>query len=135
MLVGCMFGWELASDLAQPLCREALEQARAGDLLAVQGRGAVLDQGATCDEQFLEVVDGLADDRSRLELGQSTEPREHGCIDRVGLSTLADGFGEATRLERVDLDQRDAGRSEGALEGVVIGAGGLEDDTIDGMRL
>jgi hypothetical protein len=37
-----------------------------------------------------------------------------------------DRFGEATGLAWVDLDQRQAGRGQAALEGAVIGAGGLE---------
>lgn len=43
----------------------------------------------------------------------------------------ADRFGEASGLARIDLDQRQPGRGQAALEGVVIGAGGLERDARD----
>ena len=35
-------------------------------------------------------------------------------------------FGEAPGVARIDLDQRQAGRGQAALEGAVTGAGGLE---------
>jgi hypothetical protein len=40
----------------------------------------------------------------------------------------ADRLGEAAGPARIDLDQRQAGRGQAALEGVVIGAGRLERD-------
>jgi hypothetical protein len=45
--------------------------------------------------------------------------------------TPADRFGEASRLARIGLDQRQAGLGQRALEGAVIGAGGLERDAGD----
>jgi hypothetical protein len=73
-------------------------------------------------------VDGRAHHGPHRRLEQRREAGKHGGVDRVGLGMRADRIGEAAGPARIDLDQRQAGRGQAALEGVVIGAGRLERD-------
>jgi hypothetical protein len=116
---------DLAVDLAQALLGLTLEQGRAVRMASVAGGDAVLDQGAAGNVQLLHGVEGRAHDRPHRRLQERREAGEHGGVDRVGLSMLADRLGEAPRLAGIDLDQGQTGRGQPALEGVVIGAGGL----------
>ena len=84
--------------------------------------------------QFLHVVNGLADDRSRGGLKKGTETGEHGGIEPIGLGELAGRLGEAPGLAWVDLGHWQAGHGEAAFEGPVIGAGRLEDHPLDPAR-
>jgi hypothetical protein len=52
-------------------------------------------------------------------------------LHAVSLSQIADRLGEAAGLTGVDLDEGNARRAQGALEGAMIGAGRLEDDALD----
>ena len=119
---------ELAVDLPQALPGVTLEQRRAVPVVAVAGGDPVLDQGAAGDVQLLHRIEGRADHGTHRRLEQGGEAGEHGRIDRIGFGMPADGFGEASGLARIDLDQRQAGLGQAALEGVVIGAGRLERD-------
>jgi hypothetical protein len=122
---------DLAVDVSKALPGLTLEQRRAVPVVAVAGGDAVLDQGAAGDVQLLHGVKGRADDGPRRRLEERREAGEHGGIDRVGFGMLADRFGKAPGLAWIDLDQRQAGLRQTALEGVVIGAGGLERDAGD----
>ncbi len=128
---GSIDGGDLALDLAQPLRSQALEQGRTQGVAAVRRGDAVLDQGASCDEQLLHGIEGLADHGPGWQLVQRAEAGEHGSIDGIGLGTPADGLGEASGLQRVDFDHGQAGLAELALEDAMIGAGWLEDDAAD----
>jgi hypothetical protein len=57
----------------------------------------------------------------RLE--QRRETGKPGGVDCVGLGLPIDSLGKAAATARIDVDQRQAGRGQAALEGVVIGAG------------
>src|ERR1700684_3678699 len=50
---------------------------------------------------------------------------------RSVLASLPIASGEAAGLTGIDLDEGNAGRAQGALEGAVIGAGRLEDHALD----
>ena len=81
--------------------------------------------------QLLHRVEGRADDGPHRRLEQRREAGQHGGVDGVGFGMPAERFGEATGLAGIDLDQWQAGLGQAALEGVVIGAGGLERDAGD----
>ena len=98
---------------------------------AVAGGDAVLDQGAAGAVQLLHGVEGRADDGPHRRLEERREAGEHRRVDGIGLGMPADRFGEATGLAGIDLDQRQAGLGQAALEGAVIGAAGLERDAGD----
>ena len=100
-------------------------------MVAVAGGDAVLHQGAAGDVQFLHRVEGRAHHGPRRQLEEGCEAGEHGRVDGICLGMSADRFGEAAGLARIDLDQRQAGLGQAALEGVVIGAGRLERDAGD----
>jgi hypothetical protein len=53
---------------------------------------------------------------------------------RSVLASLPIASGEAAGLTGIDLDEGNAGRAQGALEGAVIGGGRLEDQAL-GRRL
>ncbi len=84
--------------------------------------------------QFLHLVEYGAGHGAHGRLEQGAEAGEHGRIDPIGFGAPADSFGEAPRLARIDLDHRQAPAAERALEGAMIGAGGLEDDARWRMR-
>lgn len=71
--------------------------------------------------------------RTGIKLQESTHAGEHSSILPVGLGELAGGFGETPGLTRVDLDKCKAGIRQPALEGPVIGAGGLIDNAGAGV--
>src|SRR5580765_113488 len=56
---------------------------------------------------------------------------QSGGIDAIGLGQLADAFGKASGLARVELDGWQAGGIEGSFEGPVIGTCGLEHHPFD----
>src|ERR1700683_2539938 len=52
---------------------------------------------------------------------------------RSVFASLPIASGEAAGLTGIDLDEGNAGRAQGALEGAVIGAGRLEDQALGGV--
>ena len=119
---------DLRLDLLELLEVLASQQRQGQDLGAVEGGGAVLDQGAPGGEQLGQAVDGGVRGGAHLGLQRGAETGEHGRIDRVSLDTLAGGLGKAAGLPRVDLDAGEVGLGEGFLHAPMVGAGGLEDD-------
>jgi hypothetical protein len=90
-----------------------------------------LDQSAAGAVQLLHGIEGSTDDGPHRRLEQGGEAGEQRRVDRVGFSMTADRFGEASGLAGIDLDQRQAGLGQAALEGAVIGAARLECDAGD----
>ena len=73
-----------------------------------------------------------ADNWPGLQFIERAEASEHGGVDGVGFGASFDGFGEAPRLQRIDLDDGHSGAAELAFEAVMVGAGWLKDDAADG---
>jgi hypothetical protein len=92
--------------------------------------GALLDQRGTSRLQGLENKKVPRHGRIRLLLQGSPHSGQHAGVDGIGPGSRPCRLGEAARLLRVDLDQRHLAR-ERHLEGPVIGAGRLMDDTGD----
>ena len=107
------------------------QQRRGQNLAAVLGGGAVFHQGLASQVKLLEFKQRFAARRPRLELQHCAHARQRRRIQAVGLRQLADRLGEAASLTGIDLDEGNAGRAQGALEGAVIGASRLEDDAPD----
>ena len=81
--------------------------------------------------QFLHVINGLADDRSRGGLKKGTEAGEHGGIEPIGLGELAGRLRKASGLAGIDLGHWQTRHGEAPFEGAMIGAGGFEDHARD----
>jgi hypothetical protein len=125
---------ELGGDLFEALRCLTLEQGDGEVFLAVLRGDATLDESAARDKQFLHLVVGGAGQGAHGRPEQGAEAQEHGRIDPIGFGAPAECFGVSPRLARIDLDHRQASGAERALEGTMIGAGGLEDDACWRMR-
>ena len=64
--------------------------------------------------QVAELAEVLRPGRGRCEVVQAAEAGEHGGIDTVILRQSPEGFGEASRAQRIDQDGLDAGDYDGA---------------------
>jgi hypothetical protein len=121
-------GVDVGVDLAQPMSELAFEQRRQDGPEAVEGGDAVFDQGVASVEEFLQLINGLADDGTRLQAERGAHSGEHGGVASIGLGKLPGCFGEATGLARIDLDHGQSGFGERSFEQAMIGAGGFKDD-------
>ncbi|GLS17056.1 hypothetical protein GCM10007874_00710 [Labrys miyagiensis] len=80
---------------------------------------------------MLHLIKGLADDEGRFRLeGTAITSQGHG-VDAIGLGQLANAFGKAPGLARVELDGCKAGCIEGPFEVAMVSPGGFEYDTLD----
>jgi pimeloyl-ACP methyl ester carboxylesterase len=122
---------DLAVDLRQTRSGLTLEQGRAVRVAAVATGDPILDQGAAGAVHLLQRSEGSTDDGPQRRLEEGREAGEHRRVDGICFGMPADRFGEAPGLAGIDLDQRQAGRGQAALEGAVIGAAGLERDAGD----
>jgi hypothetical protein len=95
-------------DLGEPLFVLPFKQRKRDRLGAVFGRGAVFDQRGAGQMQLLQLGDGFADAGARLDLQDLAHARQHGGVGAIGFDQLAGGFGEAARLARIDLGDRQA---------------------------
>jgi hypothetical protein len=91
----------------------------------------ILDQGAAGAVHLLHRIEGSTDDGPQRRLEEGREAGEHRRGDGICFGMPADRFGAAPGLAGIDLDQRQAGLGQAALEGAVIGAAGLERDAGD----
>ena len=97
-------------------------------MTARKSGGAIFDEGVARVDQFFHLVEGVADDGTRLEFERGAHAGEHGGVASIGLGELADSLSEAAGLARIDLDSRHSGLGQSAFEQAMIGARGLEDD-------
>lgn len=111
-------------DLPELLGIVALEDGKGQRLGPVPHRYPVLHQRLARHVQVLEIVEERTARLPRLQIEQRTHAGEHGGVEPVGLGAPAGGLGEAPGLARVDLDEREACRSQPAFKGAVIGAVG-----------
>ena len=123
---------DLPIDLFEPLSVLALQERERQVFSAVPGCGAVLHESLAGDVELPEFEQGFASARSRLELQHRPHASEHRRVQAIGLRQLAGGLGEAARLTRVDLGERNAGRAERALDGAMVRPGRLEYHAICG---
>ena len=100
-------------------------------MLPVHRGGAVLYQSPASDVQLLHLVEPSADHRPDRRLEHGRQAGEHGSVHRVGFGLAADRLGEAARLARVDLAERQPRFSQLAFEAVVVGPGGFEGQARD----
>jgi hypothetical protein len=70
-------------------------------MIPVRRGSAALDEGAPGSQQFLQVIEGLANKGACLEFAHCSEAGQHGGIGGVGLGPASDGFGEPVALKRV----------------------------------
>ena len=94
----------------------------------VLGGDTILDEGLAGDMQLFHLVERRAHGGPDWRLEHRAETGEHGRIDPIRLGMRADSLGEASGLPRIDLDERQPGLGQAALESAVISPGWFEDD-------
>ena len=82
------------------------------------------------DVKLLQFEQDLACSRARLQFQQGAHTSQNRRVQAIGLRQLAGRLGEAARLTRIDLDERNASDAQRAFDGAMIGSGRFEHDTI-----
>ena len=120
----------LPIDLFEALSVLTFQQRERQNLSAVFGRGSILHQGLASDVKLLQFEQDLACSRARLQFQQGAHTSQDRRVQAIGLRQLAGRLGEAARLTRIDLDERNASDAQRAFDGAMIGPGRFEHDTI-----
>jgi hypothetical protein len=84
------------------------------------------------DVKLLQFDEGLASSRARFQFQQGAHASQDRRIQAIGLRQLAGRLGEAARLTRIDLDERNARCAERTFESAMIGSGRFEHDPVGG---
>ena len=121
---------DLPIDLFEALSILTLQQRECQNFSAVFGRGAILHQGLASDIKLLQFEQDLASGWARLQFQQCAHASQNRPIQAIGLRQLASRLSETARLARIDLDERNAGRAERALDCTMIGPSRFEHDTV-----
>ena len=99
---------DLAIDLFEALSILTFQQRERQSFSAVLGGGSILHQGLASDVKLLQFEQKLASGWARLQFQQGAHASQDRRIQAIGLRQLAGRLGEAARLTRIDLDERNA---------------------------
>ena len=92
---------------------------------------ALRDELAPKGEQVAEAAQGAGRGRGGLQAVEEAVAGQHGGVDLIVLGAAAEGLGEAPAVQRVGEHGLEAGVGEALVQGVVVAAGGFEDDARD----
>jgi hypothetical protein len=96
------------------------EQQGPTGMLAIFRGGSVLDQSEPGDVKLPHLIDSIAGDRSYWKRQKCAHTGEHGGINSIGFRMFAGRLGEASRLEWIDLSQRETGLTWSPLEAMIV---------------
>lgn len=122
-------GGDLPVSLGQAGPCEASGQAEGLCPEAVQERGPVPDKPGPCDIQLPDFPVFWVNGPVRDEVQRTAHERQHPRIHRIGFGAGSVRLGEAARLQRVHLHERQA-PGEPGLKPPVAGAGRFKDDQV-----
>jgi hypothetical protein len=120
----------LPVDLFEALSILTFQQRERQSFSAVLGGGSIFHQGVASDVEFLEFKQDLASGRAGLQFQQGAHARQNRRIQAIGLRQLAGRLGEAARLTRIDLDERNVRGAERTFESAMIRPGRFEHDPV-----